>query len=203
MKLYTVSAITDYKDYKGIQFQFFVENRKNPIIKYKKGIKGYKTISKEWQKYAEDLFDEYFTKSEVKELTRYLEEKHDIKNTALTIKEVQLPIDATRCLPIGAIPVGGMTDFYMLSKEDGYNLSVPIWAYFDLRHETKPAGQNYFGEIRNLIVSLEEEAEGLSQLINTIKDAIKGGEVEGLRAAYKAVDEYKHGSHFNEEDVPF
>ena len=36
-------------------------------------------------------------------------------------------------LPLGAIAVGGGTDFYMLSEEPEYDLPVKIWGYFDVR----------------------------------------------------------------------
>jgi len=79
--------------------------------------------------YAEEAIDELFTEDEANQLAAYLDafgEEH-----VTTIKEAALPIPKNM-MGVGAIPVGGGDDFYMLCKQQEYFLPFEVWGYFDL-----------------------------------------------------------------------
>jgi hypothetical protein len=200
MKLYTASAKVEYDGRKNVRFDFFVTKRESPVVKYKKVI-DYKAIGKDKDKrlYAEGFIDECFTKSEIKELRKYLAEIYN--EAKLEVKEVKLPFRDQMIIPIGAIPVGGSDGFYKMDTEPGYNLSVPIWAYFHKHSGDLPGGQSYAGEIHNLIRELEEESKALGDLRGSAEKAMASGEVEPLRAARKAIDVYRHSEPSFDEDV--
>jgi hypothetical protein len=96
---------------------------------------GHKDVEFIWFKEdAETAWDKLFTEDEAKQLAAYLMTFPG----EITIKGVtQLADDA---MPYGAIPVGGETDFHMLSKKPGYPLSFSVWGYFDLRSAEGPLG---------------------------------------------------------------
>jgi hypothetical protein len=72
-----------------------------------------------------------FTEVEAIALKEYLEREHGGAGVT-TIEEVPLPIPDSS-IGIGAILVGGGTDFHMLDKGPNYSLPFKAWGYFDLR----------------------------------------------------------------------
>lgn len=73
--------------------------------------------------YAEDYVESLFTEAEAKQLKAYIDR---------TIAEAQLPVP-NNVIGVGAIPVGGGNDHYILHKEPQYSLSFEVMGYFDLR----------------------------------------------------------------------
>lgn len=130
MKLYEAySMIDDYRGFKDVQFHWFVSKRQESIIMPEKAITGYTKLDERGRFYALDYMNELLTENEVEALRTYLKENHD---TDLEAVEVKLPIWGAGTMGVGALPVGGLTDFYMLAYEDNYDLDVPIWGYYDL-----------------------------------------------------------------------
>src|ERR1700730_80943 len=130
MKLYRVTTIVKkFHDCKDVPFVWF---RADPGERraYVELIEKYDP-SDQYACYPEGAIDELFTDIEANVLKEYLDQEHGGAG-ATTIAEVHLPI-ARNSMGIGAIPVGGRTDFYMLSKEPTYTLPFDAWAYFDLR----------------------------------------------------------------------
>jgi hypothetical protein len=50
-----------------------------------------------------------------------------------------VPVD-NNIMGVGTLPVGGDSDFYMLSKAPDYPLPFSVWGHFDL--SAKPIPQN-------------------------------------------------------------
>lgn len=80
--------------------------------------------------YEEGAIDELFTLEEAHALAAYLFEAH---NDAVTIEPIVLPWNSKDTMPIGAIPLGGPTDQYMLYREPEYNLTFKVCGFFDIR----------------------------------------------------------------------
>jgi hypothetical protein len=73
--------------------------------------------------------DEFLTEDEVQQLRAYLLDVHDVQ---IEVEKVELPVPDNRpCLK--AVPAGGLLDHYMMHAEQSYDLSIPIWAVYDLR----------------------------------------------------------------------
>src|SRR5262249_39626819 len=73
----------------------------------------------------EGYIDELFTEHEAGQLADYLS---TFKDSTTTVEEVALPI-GNDTMAYGALPVGGGTDFYMLSKKEGYPLPFSVWGF--------------------------------------------------------------------------
>jgi len=131
IKLYQAhSTVDNYAGRDRVTFSWFVNKRERPAAPYEELIAGYQELSDDPPKgYAEAFIDELLTEAEVEELRDYLAKRH---KTELQIEEVALPLQEA-VAGYGALGVGGGTDYYMLSEEDGYSLSVPIYGFYDLR----------------------------------------------------------------------
>ncbi len=137
VKLYRACSVIDnYHGRDGVTFLWFVVNRDKPVAPYEELIANYQELEQHQDQeqgtlaYLEGYVNELLTEEEVEELKAYLESRH---NTELKLEEVEIPVQDSNLCPLGAMPAGGGQDFYMLSREEGYSLSVPIWAYYDLR----------------------------------------------------------------------
>jgi len=128
MKLYCVSTTApEYSGFKNVVFHWFNEKPQ--------GKRAYAVLIKDYDPkayaiyYAEAFVDELFTEDEARQLKDYIDQSHEGETI---IKEQPLPVD-NNVMGYGAIPVGGMQDFYMLSKEAEYSLPFKVYGYFDLR----------------------------------------------------------------------
>jgi hypothetical protein len=130
MKLYRVTTIVkEFHDCKDVPFHWFRHDRGKRCA-YDELIENYDPSDHDARD-AEGAIDELFTDIEANVLKEYLDQEHAGAGVT-TIEEVHLPI-RSNCMGVGAIPVGGCNDFYMLSKEPTYTLPFEAWAYFDLR----------------------------------------------------------------------
>lgn len=139
----TWSIIDNFKGKNGVVFHWRCRYREQPVASYSKLIKNYNPNCEAAQ-YKEEYVDELLTEKEVNDLKKYLTEYH---NEELYIKEIELPVDFENKFKSQGVPIGdckgylpfssmlvGHTNFYMLNKEKGYNLNIPIWAYYDLEN---------------------------------------------------------------------
>lgn len=82
--------------------------------------------------YEQGLVDDLFTREEADQFAAYLKSRH---GDSVVLQEVPVPV-ATRSphgvglIGISAVPVGGCTDFHMLSDEDGYDLPFKVWGWY-------------------------------------------------------------------------
>lgn len=195
MKLYYAFSKIDYKGRKNVLFSYFAHDREC-TKRYKKAI-DYDVVAQDDRSkmYAEGYINELFTKAEVEELRKYMKEKH---NAEIEIKTVDLPIKE-QMMPFEAIAVGGGNDFYMMNREDGYNLSIKIWAYYDLDNCEYPAGQSRLGELRELMMDLEKLDKKILDLNVIVRKALDDAEIQTLRDAKKAIDDFRNAK----DDIPF
>ncbi len=125
IKLYRAwTQVDGFMGRDNVSFNWFRINREEPQAPFEELIQDYQPGNL----YAEDYVKELFTESELEELRAYLTEAHV---SELLAEEIQLPVE-NFVVGLGAMAVGGLTDFYMLDKEPGYNLSFPVWAFYDL-----------------------------------------------------------------------
>jgi len=134
IKLY--EAMTWVPAHDGTTMQpihWWCERRTSPLVDYAEAIAGYERLQGDERFYPRDCIDEYLTAAEVAELRGFVAKHYDWQVIA---REVELPIGANRA-GLGALSVGGATDFLILTATPGYDLSIRIWGYFD-RHDAEP-----------------------------------------------------------------
>jgi hypothetical protein len=130
IELFQVSTIVkEHRGHKDVPFSWF-RNERAKDRPYAELIKDYRPTD-ENAFYSELCVDEFFTKDEAEILKGYLGQNHGDAGVN-TIKAVKLPLPSN-VMGIGAMPVGGNNDFYMLDKEENYSLPFRVWGYLDLR----------------------------------------------------------------------
>lgn len=55
------------------------------------------------------------------------------------IKKLELPVHSNE-MGVGAVAVGGLQDFLMISENPVYSLPFKVWGYYDLRHYERVEG---------------------------------------------------------------
>lgn len=129
-KLYHAhSELDDFHGCDEVTICWLVDHRDEPVASYEELIAGYKELDRTGRIYTEGALDELFTVEEVDELREYLLRVYSLE---LHAKEAALPLPGI-CMGLGFIPVGGGQHLLTLWQEDGYDLSVPIAGYFDVR----------------------------------------------------------------------
>jgi len=133
MKLYRAwSIFNDFHKSRGVTVNWFCWSRRSPHTSYSEVIVGYDQLTSIDRRYARNTADELLTESEVAELRAYL---LATDGPAVLTEEVCLPIEAN-AFPYTAIPTdsqGVPQGYIKLSRFGGYDLSTPIWGYYDLR----------------------------------------------------------------------
>lgn len=82
--------------------------------------------------YVPSQIEDTFTKAEVKEINQHFMSDSE----AWGVRKIQVrrsPAPVRRGIGLGAFPVGGSTDFLMLSEVPGYSLPYSVWGFYDLR----------------------------------------------------------------------
>lgn len=77
--------------------------------------------------YAESQADECFTVEQADALAAYLKTQH---GTDVIRELVTLPLPSEGYMGVSAVPVGGNEDFYMLFREDEYDVSFKVSGYY-------------------------------------------------------------------------
>lgn len=131
MKLYhATTLVTEYDGCRDVRFCWFKPEPTPPARPYRDLINNYDEAA--WgARYAELAIDELFAEDEAVQLAAYLDVEHGSHGTT-TVKEATLPI-ANNTMGLGAIPVGGGHDEYLLHKESNYSLPFKVIGHFDLR----------------------------------------------------------------------
>ena len=91
-----------------------------PLIFFREDAKG---------TYEEAAWNELFSVEEAAALVAWLLRSYGDGGEEVTIKPMEPSSD---CIPIGAIPAGGASDFYMFTEEDHYDLPFRAWGYYEL-----------------------------------------------------------------------
>ena len=125
---YWVELITtDYPGYKKMTFHLFhtemTIDEMKPLIVLAPG----RTMDDFMHSYATSSLEQTFSKEEVYQLYKYFSSTK--ANTKLKAKRTICTPD-NNSMGYGAYPVGGVDDFYMFSREDGYNLPFSVYGYF-------------------------------------------------------------------------
>src|SRR5262245_59735695 len=132
MKLYRVGTTCHrFNGHKDVHFEWFLDEPYGEPRPYAELINGYADEA-DPPYYPMGAIDELFTLDQAQALVSYLDRVHGDAGEA-KITAAKLPIELNM-MGVGAIPTGGGQDFYMLAKEDEYNLPFKVYGYFDLRH---------------------------------------------------------------------
>ena len=163
---------TDYPGYKKLTFNLFhtemAADEIKPLIVLAPG----RTIDDFMHSYASSSLEQTFNKAEVSQLSKYF---------SSTKSHTKLKAQKANCAPdnnsigYGAYPVGGVDDFYMFSKENGYNLPFSVYGYFR-RDENESVNTN-----------------------DDLKSLIPGGSIESLDAFTQGPELTDIGP----DDIPF
>jgi hypothetical protein len=134
LKLFRVSTrVPEYHGCKDVCFHWFRDwMEAERCAYYPELIVGYDPKHKH-AAYAENVVEEMFTEAEADQLKAYLDAVH---GDVTTITEHCRPICLNENhieIGLGAIPVGGPQDYYMLYREREYTLPFKVLGYFDLR----------------------------------------------------------------------
>ncbi|MGH3499764.1 MAG: hypothetical protein ACRDQA_02505 [Nocardioidaceae bacterium] len=141
VKLYRLTSVIDgwpHRDalYDGVKVEWFVEDRPVPVGDYRQLLSPYREEARfDGQGTivaGSDLVDELFTAEEAEQFAEYLKTAHD---EDVTRTEVELPRplyneNGAEYLSVGSVPVGGGTDFHMLSHQESYELPFKVWGYY-------------------------------------------------------------------------
>lgn len=134
-----ISTVFQFHGCKDVQLNWlFCSRRDKPAASYAEVITDYDP-SDEMSVDTQLCIDELFTADEAQMLLRYLNEHHRDGSTHRQ-RPAKLPIPMNT-IGLSAIPAGGCQDFYMLHKEDDYDLPFEVWGYYDLRGYEPIPGQ--------------------------------------------------------------
>jgi hypothetical protein len=139
MELYQVISVLDrlrhdHLRYDGVRVNWFVANRRMPVVRYKTVIKAFDTLSEKDKLRPTELIKELFTHGEAQALKQYLEATCKQR---VEIIPFALPVEAIS-LGFKGHPLGSSSGFYQLCDEKGYSLSFRAWGFYDVEG-LKPA----------------------------------------------------------------
>jgi hypothetical protein len=130
IKLYSVTSnVKEFHGCKDVTFRWFFAAERAQRRPYADLIKHYQADD-EYRMYSEGYIEELFSEDEARQLKEYLDREHGHEGTN-SITEERLPI-GRNVMGVGAVPVGGGDDFYMLDQEPNYSLPFKVWGYFNL-----------------------------------------------------------------------
>ena len=133
VKLFTAMSIVDnFMGFDWVHFIWACHERKEPVAPYEYLIVDYEMLSQEEKRTHKEAIDKFFTENEIKELENYLETTYGWDLIAYEA-EIPMPSEHADYDPAD----NDDTDFgtgegaFYLFKENGYNLSQPIFAYYN------------------------------------------------------------------------
>lgn len=127
--LFTCTSIENNWPHRGARFAdvhvtWFVHSKRPEGYAEKIG-----TLRDPTDVYSRARIEEVFTADEALRFAAYLKEAH-----GSTVNIEPLEHRPENDGPYGAIAVGGMTDFHMLSSYPGYSLPFEVWGYYNVEN---------------------------------------------------------------------
>jgi len=127
-------AYTVRENYKGrdtVIVDWFCSKRETPAVEYENLVENYGELGEDERARAHKLIDHFLTESEIKELDRYMDGNFGFE---VKSKPLNLPFKDGRKIPNFAAPPtpADEGDYFDLSSNQGYDLSVPISGFYDL-----------------------------------------------------------------------
>lgn len=203
IKLYRATTMVDnYHGRDQVCFNWFCSKREQPVAPYEELIQDYQP----GHLYAEDYVKELLTEAEVEELRAYLAREYGSELDS--VKEAELPAPLN-FMGYGALPAGGGQDFYMLDRTPGYDLSIPIWAYYDLRDcpdtvhfqpQQREAGAKFVELLLAKLEMAKREPQDYETLAESIYEESGLYVIQGKTPAELLADRDKP---LTEDDLPF
>ena len=126
------TIVKKYNGRKNVAFEWFRCERRAPRS-YADLIENYDPYD-HYVYYPRGCIDGIFELDEAQALKDYIDQNYGEDQGITTIEKAGLPI-ANDAMGVGAMPVGGGNDFYLLDKAPNYSLPFRVWGYFDLRDE--------------------------------------------------------------------
>jgi len=180
MRLFrAISVVDNFQGKDGVVFDWYCSHREQPVAPYEELLVGF--YPSESMKYIQEGINEYFTEQETKELAvflRKLKQTQNIDFTRFYVKEMKVPMEIQDLQSERFIDC--FTSVYSLHEVEGYNLSIPVEAYYDLRecpatlylsNEQMEAGVNFLGLVLDKL-SLPRDgcSKGFSEVLKEIYD---------------------------------
>ena len=150
------------KYYDKVNIAWFVVERDAPPYPFEDAITNYSQISDMNKIYPEEFLKELFTEEESKLLMDYLANRNDYSTQS---EEMELPVseNSKGCKSILA---GGGFGFFILHREEGYNLPFKVEGLFNtniaeekIAADDKPTviSKTIKGELEDYIIEKKEE----------------------------------------------
>lgn len=198
--------------YKNVTFRLFKVDYQELELDYSALIEAPqpKHPSEAWSDYhyAHDFINaDLFTSEEVEQVRSYFQDDSDV--TLHTKAWTDFPISGI--ISIGAVAVGGYTDFYMFDKAENFACPVRFWGFYNLRDCRKvaevkevycyPNGQVKFAGQHGFTLSSKD----WDALGSALGEAVLAGEVQTVRLELPLPRELSSVSWSEEaeEDLPF
>jgi len=117
------------KRFEEIKINWFVLERKNPLLTYAEAIQDYAQLNEKERIFPEEYVNEQFSREEAEALKKYLDRQPD---TATRIEAIELPVlaNVSGCQRLTA---GGGNDFLPLHQGKSYSLPFKVSGYFSAR----------------------------------------------------------------------
>jgi DNA polymerase III delta prime subunit len=118
------------KHYEEVKVNWFVLERKNPLVPYATAIQDYEQLDEKERAFPEEYVNEQFSHEEAGALRKYLDRQ---PATTTQIETIELPVmpNVSGCR---RLPAGGGNDFLPLHRGKGYSLPFKVEGYFSVRY---------------------------------------------------------------------
>lgn len=125
-RYYVYLETEEYRGYKDVHFMLFRVDMPEELIASLLKPLGLDPKSEE-NIYIPSLVEQTFS---LKHVTRLIDYFGNWDRTKIIVRLADKP--SSHRVGVGAIPVGGMEDFYMFSDMEGYPLNFKVWGYYNL-----------------------------------------------------------------------
>lgn len=133
-KIFSVNSLVKNFQYQGkyyeeIKINWFVLERKIPLVPYAEAIQDYTQLDEKERAFPEEYLNELFSREEADALKKYLDRQ---PNTTTHIEKIELPVmpNVSGCRRLAA---GSGNDFLALHKGKNYPLPFKVEGYFSVR----------------------------------------------------------------------
>ncbi len=130
--LYRVFSIREnYKNRDSVVVDWFCSKRAKAVAPYESLIENYHDLHQAEREEAKKRIDHFLTGAEVDELKSYMDRNYGFE---VRRKEIDLPVSDGNKIPFfaGSPEPSAKGDYFHLSSNEKYDLSLPISGYYDL-----------------------------------------------------------------------
>jgi hypothetical protein len=132
-KLYAAhSVLSEFCGHENVRIDWYFHERISPIAQSDKLIKGFSALDREKQVHFSGFVNELFREIDLDKLHCCVEPIH---NSEIITEEIAIPIDphSFSFRRFMDRTIGKLSGYYMLTEIKGFDMSFPVWGYFDLK----------------------------------------------------------------------